>query len=183
VEGDAAIRHGRRGRRRRVADVLVGLRVLEMVRHHTVLGRGVRVPWCSGALVVLVLVIVAVLLAHKVLGALVLVCAAILRDLSVSCSFSATLCPRIRGAYILVPANGLVDVARRKLVQLLVVAEDDDGDVNRAEHGELMRLLEQAAFALQESAAQGQSWFRGDCHFTTPRRYARRADELDAMAG
>jgi hypothetical protein len=133
VEGDAAIGHGRRGRRRRVSDVLVGLRVLEMVRHHTVLGRGVRVARCS-ALLVLVVFIVAVLLAHKVLGALVLVCAAILRDLSVSCSFSATLCPRIRGAYILVPANGLVDVARRKLVQLLVVAEDDDGDVNRAEH-------------------------------------------------
>lgn len=46
------------------------------------------------------------------------------------------------GAYILVPANGLVDVARGKLVQLLVVAEDDDGNVDGAEHGELMRLLE-----------------------------------------
>jgi len=58
----------------------------------------------------------------------------------------------------LVAADGLVDVAGRKLVELLVVAEDDDGDVDRAQHGELMRLLEQAAFALQESAAQGQRW-------------------------
>ena len=30
------------------------------------------------------------------------------------------------------------------------MAEDDDGDVDGAEDGELMRLLEQAAFALQE---------------------------------
>jgi len=50
----------------------------------------------------------------------------------------------------LVPANRLVDVARRKLVQLLVVAKDDDGNVDGAQHRELMRLLEQAAFALQE---------------------------------
>jgi hypothetical protein len=64
-----------------------------------------------------------------------------------------------REAYILVPANGLVDVARRELVQLLVVAKDDDGHVDGAEHRELMRLLEQAAFALQKGAVQGQCWF------------------------
>jgi hypothetical protein len=54
-------------------------------------------------------------------------------------------------AIILVAANCLIDVAGRKLVQLLVVAKDDDSDVDGAEDGELMRLLEQAAFALQES--------------------------------
>jgi len=83
VKGDAAVGHWRRGRRRCVADVLEGLGVLQMVRHHTVLGRGVRVS-CDGALFILVVLVVAVLLAHKVLGALVLVCAAILRDLSAS---------------------------------------------------------------------------------------------------
>jgi hypothetical protein len=33
------------------------------------------------------------------------------------------------------------------------VAEDDDGNVNGAEHGKLMRLLEQAAFALKKGHA------------------------------
>jgi hypothetical protein len=154
VEGDAAVGHGRRGRGRRVSDVLEGLRMLQVVRHQGVLWRGVGVAR-SSALIVVLIVVVAVLLAHKVLRALVLVGAAILRDLSARSPFSAAL---VHGghAYILVPANGLVDVARRKLVQLLVVAEDDDGDVNRAQHRQLVRLLEQAAFALQKSAAQDQ---------------------------
>jgi hypothetical protein len=52
----------------------------------------------------------------------------------------------------LVAANRLVDVAGREFVELLVVAEDDDGDVDGAEHRELMRLLEETAFALEEGA-------------------------------
>jgi hypothetical protein len=42
----------------------------------------------------------------------------------------------------LVASDGLVDVAGGELIELLVVAEDDDGNVDRAEHGELMSLLE-----------------------------------------
>ena len=75
-----------------MADVLVGLGVLQVVRHHAVLGRRVRVAGCGG-LVVLIVLVVAVLLAHKVLGPLVFVCAAILRDLSASCALSAALEP------------------------------------------------------------------------------------------
>lgn len=52
----------------------------------------------------------------------------------------------------MVPANGLVDVARREFIELLVVAEDDDGDVYRAKHRELVRLLEETAFALEEGS-------------------------------
>jgi hypothetical protein len=37
-----------------------------------------------------------------------------------------------RDTHILKPRNRLVDVARRVLVQLLVVPENDDRDVNRA---------------------------------------------------
>lgn len=55
----------------------------------------------------------------------------------------------------MVPANRLVDVAGREFVELLVVAEDDDGHVDGAEHRELVRLLEEAAFALEEGAAAG----------------------------
>jgi hypothetical protein len=37
-----------------------------------------------------------------------------------------------RLTYVLISANGLVDVAGRKLVQLLVVAENYHGDIDRA---------------------------------------------------
>ena len=36
------------------------------------------------------------------------------------------------------------------------MAEDDDGNVDGAEHRQLVSLLEQAAFALQEGAVTGQ---------------------------
>lgn len=49
--------------------------------------------------------------------------------------------------------DGLVDVAGRKLIELLVVAKDDDSDVDGAEDAQLVCLLEQAAFTLQEGAA------------------------------
>lgn len=52
----------------------------------------------------------------------------------------------------MISANCLVYVARRKLVQFLIVTKDDDSDVDLTEDGELMRLLEEAAFALQKSA-------------------------------
>jgi hypothetical protein len=80
--------------------------MLHVMRHHGVLGRGVRVSG-EGALFVLIVVVFAIFLAHKVLWTLVLVCAAI----------------------VLVPANGLVDVAGREFIELLVVAEDDDCNV------------------------------------------------------
>ena len=62
----------------------------------------------------------------------------------------------------MVAANGFVDVARGKLVQLLVVAKDDDGDVDGAQDGQLVGLFEQAAFALQKGAANRGSagWAR-----------------------
>ena len=54
------------------------------------------------------------------------------------------------GANILEAPHGLVDVAGRELVEFLVVAENDDSDVDGAENAELVCLFEQAAFALQE---------------------------------
>lgn len=80
-----------------MAHVLEGLRVLEMVGDHGsgVVGRSVRVA-CGGGVVLLLVLIVAVLLAHEVLGALVLVGAAILRDLS-AMPLSAIFTPEGRG--------------------------------------------------------------------------------------
>jgi hypothetical protein len=62
----------------------------------------------------------------------------------------------VGGLYILIAADGLIDIARGELVQLLVVAENDDSDVDRTKNRELMSLLEQTAFALQKRAGRGQ---------------------------
>jgi hypothetical protein len=104
--------------------------VLEMVGHHGVLwgGMGISRGRAHHHVDVFVVIVVHVLLPHEILGAFVLV----------------------RSAIILIATDGLVDVARGELVQLLVVAEDDDGNIDRAENGELVGLLEEAAFALQK---------------------------------
>jgi hypothetical protein len=52
----------------------------------------------------------------------------------------------------LVPRNQIAHICRGVLVQLLVVAENEDGDVDRAENGKLVSLLEETTLALQESA-------------------------------
>jgi hypothetical protein len=70
-----------------MADVLEGLCMLEVVRHHRVLGRGMRVAG-SGAIVVVILVVVAILFTHEVLGAFVFVCVAILGEESAACCFA-----------------------------------------------------------------------------------------------
>lgn len=84
MKGDAVV-HRRGIRRGCMAYVLVGGIVLQMVSHHGVLGRGMRVPrgraGHHGTLIVFV-VVVDILLAHEVLGPLVLVRAAILRRVS-----------------------------------------------------------------------------------------------------
>lgn len=63
-------------------------------------------------------------------------------------------CGRVRGsgglAYVLEATDGFVDVSGRELVKLLVVAEDDDSDVNGAQDAELVCFLEETAFALEE---------------------------------
>jgi hypothetical protein len=41
-------------------------------------------------------------------------------------------------------------VARRELMQLLVVSEDDNGHINRAEHGQLIGLLKETSLPLQK---------------------------------
>lgn len=56
----------------------------------------------------------------------------------------------VGAAVVLEAADNLIDVGGRVLVQLLIMAEDDDSNVDGTEDGELMGLLEQAAFALEE---------------------------------
>jgi hypothetical protein len=59
----------------------------------------------------------------------------------------------LKSPHILISADGLIDIARGELVQLLVVAEDDDGDIDGAEDGQLVRLLEQTTFTLEKSSS------------------------------
>lgn len=59
--------------------------------------------------------------------------------------------------YILKSADSIVYVAGRVFIQLLVVSKDDDSNINGAEDGELVSLLEQAAFALEESTVLPKS--------------------------
>lgn len=55
----------------------------------------------------------------------------------------------------MISGNEVSHVCGRILVELLVITKDEDGDINRAQHGELMRLLEQTAFSLQKGAVNG----------------------------
>ena len=49
-------------------------------------------------------------------------------------------------------SDHIINVPRGKFVQLLVVAENDDGHVDGAEDGQLMRFLEQTTFAFEKGA-------------------------------
>lgn len=111
-----------------MADVLE-LLVLKMMRHHHgLLWWRVRALLLSGRVVVTLLVLIALGLAHEVFRALVFV----------------------RATIILVSPDRLVDVTGGELVQLLVVAKDDDGDIDGAEDGQLVGLFEKTALALEE---------------------------------
>ena len=55
------------------------------------------------------------------------------------------------------PSNDLVDIVRRVFVEFLVVTKDDYSDFDLAENGEFVRLLEKAAFALEEGDGPARS--------------------------
>lgn len=134
-----------------MSDVLEGGLALKMVRHHGMLWRGMGVSRRGSAhhLDVFILLLVQVFLAHEVFRAFVLVRSAILRV-----PVSALSPGGHGGAYILIPADGLIDIAGRELVQLLVVSKYDHSNVDGAEDGELVGLLEETAFALEEGAGR-----------------------------
>lgn len=50
----------------------------------------------------------------------------------------------------MVSCQDLCNITTRVFVQLLIIAKDYDCDIDGTEDGELMRLLEQATFALKE---------------------------------
>lgn len=60
-------------------------------------------------------------------------------------------------AYVLVPSERLVDVARGELIQLLVVSKDDDSDVYGAKDAELVGLFEEPTLAFEKRPVNSRS--------------------------
>lgn len=54
-------------------------------------------------------------------------------------------------AHILEPSNCFIDVPRGKLVQFFVMPKDNHCDIDRAQNGKLMSLLEKPTFAFEKS--------------------------------
>ena len=136
-----------------MTNMLEGLSMLEVVRHHRVLGRSMRVVG-NGAIVVVFVIIIAVLFAHEVLGTFVFVCVTILGVVSAMCELARGL---LAATYVLVTAYSGIDVAGRELIELVVVTKDDDGDVYRAQDRELVSFLEKTALALEKGARGGSA--------------------------
>lgn len=137
-----------------MSDVLETRVVLHawLLLHHVMLFRCTS-RFSAVLVTALIVFIVVATLVREVLWAFVFVRAAILFKPSVS----KPMVPIVsRNTHVLEPRNGLVDVARRVLVKLLVMAKDNNRDVDRAEHRQLMRLLEQTALALEESDGPGR---------------------------
>lgn len=59
-------------------------------------------------------------------------------------------------AHILESLYYFIDVPRRELVQFFVMSKYYHRDINRAQHGKLMSLLEKPTFAFEESAMRGE---------------------------
>lgn len=109
---------------------------------------------CARRRTVAIIVIIVIVAAVEIRGTLVLVGAAMLGHVSSTCAWRAA---RTAPTYVLISADELVHVGRGVFVELLVVAEDEDGDVDGAEDGELVRLLEETALALEKGSAQAES--------------------------
>ena len=52
----------------------------------------------------------------------------------------------------MVSGEGVIDVARRELIQLFILTEDDHSDIHRAKYRQLMCLFEEASLAFEKGA-------------------------------
>ena len=147
--------NGRRSRRSMVTDLLdVGR--LELGRHHVV--HAVLGPGRGAIAIFLVFFVVA---AVEIGWAFVLIWYAVLWSTSVSAypltaKKRATAQARVGRTHVLVSGDEIAHVRGRILVELLVGAEDEDGDIGGAENGQLVSLLEETELALEEGAAKGR---------------------------
>jgi len=77
---------------------------------------------------VLIIIVISAAFASEVCRALVLVWLSILGNIS-----HVRAIITLKFPHILISADGLIDISRGELVQLLVVAENNDGDIDGAE--------------------------------------------------
>lgn len=68
----------------------------------------------------------------------------------------ATAQARVGRTHVLVSGDEIAHIRGRVFIELLVGAEDEDGDVGGAENGQLVSLLEETELALKEGAAKGR---------------------------
>jgi hypothetical protein len=132
-----------------MSDMLESRLIRELRRHHLWFDRAAVLGHPRPILIVIIIHIFP--LARKVRGSLVFVGSSILKKVT-SAMFRR--CARV-GTYVVVSGQDLSNVGTRVLVQFLVISKDNNGDVDGAEDGQLMCLLEQTAFALEESSANG----------------------------
>jgi hypothetical protein len=132
-----------------LAKVNKGWLVLYMRRHHLWV-----LPWRNRLLrgrwhiLVIVVIVVTAALASEVSGPLVFMWLSILHNISYIHFWYA-----YQDTHILVSADGLIDVSRGELVELLVVTKYDDGDIDGAKDGQFVRFLEQTAFTFEKGSS------------------------------
>lgn len=81
-----------------------------------------------------------------------LVCAGILEEVSQPERMASA-----DGTYVVEAGHDIRHVAARILVELLVVAKDNDGDIDGAEDGQLMGFFKETALAFEKGAGDGVS--------------------------
>ena len=99
---------------------------------------------------IFLLIIVIVALAIEVFGTFVFVGSANLRASQVR----SPMRPKARGkgaTNILVPVKSFLHITGRELIELLVVAKNDNRDIHRTQHRELVSLLEETTLSLEKS--------------------------------
>lgn len=99
----------------------------------------------------LIFIIVVIALAREVIGTFVLMGWAELERKEWLASDSVYhVAIRREMTYILIATESLVHVARGVLIEFLVMAKDNDGDIDGTKNGQLVSLLEQSTFSLEE---------------------------------
>lgn len=134
-----------------------------------------------------ILLIVIIALACEIFGAFVLVGWTELEGEMKYQRLCARLEMKKQDTHVLIASKRLRHFTRGVLIQLLVVAKDDNGDIDRTKNGEFMRLLEETTLSLQKRAVQGilarkYGWFgleRQGCESNIHRAIAVIFDRFD----
>jgi hypothetical protein len=101
----------------------------------------------------LIFVIVVVALTGEIIGSFVLMRWAELEGNKMVSQHIPLCHVRSEMTYILIATESLVHVTRGVLIEFLVMTKDDNGDIDGTKNGQLMSLLKQSTFSLEEGPA------------------------------